>query len=494
MKQKYILSFLATAVALFSVPLASVQAADTRSIIFPVLGGAAYSDDFGAPRSGGRIHEGNDLMGKKMQPLVAATDGYISYITSTEASWGYSLSITDEDGYEYNYLHLNNDSPGTDDGKGGNTNAFAPGIKSGARVTAGEVVGYLGDSGNAETTAPHLHFEIRKNNTPLNPYQSLKAAKVIFDPVERSTRSTRTRAVSGEFFPYQEFEGGATIASANLDKDSKLELVTGTAFNGNGRTIIYVYDTTGKELQKFFAYGELFRGGVDVATADIDKDGVAEIITGAGPGGGPHVKVFKANGTLVSEFMAYGSGFLGGVHVSAADIDGDGQVEIVTGPGSGGGPHIKVFSTTGTMKHEFFAYDGTFTSGVDVAAFGMSGKTAGGIATAGGAGTPSTVKVFSMQGVQAAEFTPYDKGFAGGMRVTAGDTLKSKAGVEIGVVPASNNGPILKIYSTAGKLLETDTSAGFSRSDKGGYDITFSGSDAYIATAGGRKTSVRKVK
>ena len=125
MKQKYILSFLATAVALFSVPLASVQAADTRSIIFPVLGGAAYSDDFGAPRSGGRIHEGNDLMGKKMQPLVAATDGYISYITSTEASWGYSLSITDEDGYEYNYLHLNNDSPGTDDGKGGNTNAFA---------------------------------------------------------------------------------------------------------------------------------------------------------------------------------------------------------------------------------------------------------------------------------------------------------------------------------------------------------------------------------
>src|SRR5437763_839430 len=68
------------------------------------------------------------------------------------------------------------------------------------------------------------------------------------------------------------------------------------------------------------------------------------IVTGAGPGGGPHVRVFNNNGdgTAVS-FFPYASGFGGGVHVAAGDVDGDGIPEIITGAGPGGGPHVRVF-------------------------------------------------------------------------------------------------------------------------------------------------------
>ena len=164
--------------------LPTIQAEETRSIVFPVQGGADYRDDFGDPRVGGRTHEGNDLLAEKMRPLLAATDGIISFLTVDEPTWGWSLTIVDEDGYEYNYLHLNNDTPGTDDGNGGYNNAFAINIQRGSKVIKGQTVGFLGDSGNAETTTPHLHFEIRAPGTDqaINPYESLQAAKILSVP------------------------------------------------------------------------------------------------------------------------------------------------------------------------------------------------------------------------------------------------------------------------------------------------------------------------
>jgi hypothetical protein len=143
-------------------------------IEFPVDGEVRFHDDYGEPRSGGRIHGGVDLIGEKMMPLLAAVDGHISYLTETEPSWGWSLTIRDASGYEFTYIHLNNDTPGTDDGEGGYFNAFASNIYRGARVTRGQVVGYMGDSGNAEETSPHLHFEIHKpEGGTINPYLSL---------------------------------------------------------------------------------------------------------------------------------------------------------------------------------------------------------------------------------------------------------------------------------------------------------------------------------
>ena len=152
--------------------------AETRSILFPVQGNYSFRDDFAEPRDGGaREHLGVDVIANKMTPLVAAVTGTITFIAIPQASWGYSITIRDSDGYTYRYLHMNNDSPGTDDGAGGVEHAYAPGLHRGSQVLQGDIIGWVGDSGNAENTISHLHFEIHKpDRSAIDPYESLLAA------------------------------------------------------------------------------------------------------------------------------------------------------------------------------------------------------------------------------------------------------------------------------------------------------------------------------
>lgn len=164
------------ALAVFLIPAFSL--AQVRTIVFPVAGESSFRNDFSEPRGGGtREHLGIDILAPKMTPVVAAADGVISYIPQTEPSYGYMLTIQDKDGYQYRYIHLNNDTPGTDDGNGGAENAYVSGLKRGTEVTAGQHIGWVGDSGNAEQTVPHLHFEIRApDRIAINPYESLLAS------------------------------------------------------------------------------------------------------------------------------------------------------------------------------------------------------------------------------------------------------------------------------------------------------------------------------
>jgi hypothetical protein len=157
-----------------------------KPIVFPVDGVVTYTDTFGACRGTAceRRHEGQDLMGKKMMRLVAAVDGTVlRLVFSNTSSGGNSVTIKGADGWTYHYIHVNNDTPGTDDGKATRAQAFPANIVVGARVTRGQLVAYMGDSGNAETTSPHLHFEIRQPPPPggytgvaINAYPSLQAA------------------------------------------------------------------------------------------------------------------------------------------------------------------------------------------------------------------------------------------------------------------------------------------------------------------------------
>ncbi|MGH1503087.1 MAG: peptidoglycan DD-metalloendopeptidase family protein [Acidimicrobiales bacterium] len=158
----------------------AAQEAEVRPITLPIhpahLDDVYWSDTFGAPRSGGRSHLGVDMMGPKMTPLVAAADGVVSWWRHDSAR-GNNLVITDDEGWTYHYVHINNDTPGTDDGANPLEFAFAPGIEPGVRVQAGQLVAYMGDSGNAEHTGAHLHFEIeRPDGSSINPTASVDAA------------------------------------------------------------------------------------------------------------------------------------------------------------------------------------------------------------------------------------------------------------------------------------------------------------------------------
>src|SRR5207248_2010959 len=154
---------------------------------------------------------------------------------------------------------------------------------------------------------------------------------------------------------------------------------------------------------------------------DVDGDGHPELITGAGQGGGPNVRVFSFNPTtgavsMLANFFPYDPGFGGGVFVAAGVLDGDGVDEVITGAGPGGGPHVSAFAGPGVSPAaSFFAYDAGFAGGVAVAGGDLGGNGAAKIVTGAGPGGGPHVRVFDAAGAPTAiSFFPYDPGFAGG--------------------------------------------------------------------------------
>jgi hypothetical protein len=167
---------MAASIAVGGPPPPAAAQAEIRPIVFPVQGRVTFVDSFGAPRAGGRSHLGVDLMGPKLLPLLAAVDGTVTWLRH-DARAGNNLVITDAEGWTYHYVHINNDSPGTNDNANPREWAFVGGLKQGDRVRAGQPIAYLGDSGNAEGGPPHLHFEIhRPDKVVINPTPSTRSA------------------------------------------------------------------------------------------------------------------------------------------------------------------------------------------------------------------------------------------------------------------------------------------------------------------------------
>jgi parallel beta-helix repeat protein len=199
-------------------------------------------------------------------------------------------------------------------------------------------------------------------------------------------------------------------------------------------------DRSGGARFDVFAYAPEFTGGVTVAFGDVDGDGAADLVTGAGPGGGPHVCVIAAapagagsSPRELASFYAYDAAFLGGVFVAVGDVTGDGVAEIVTGAGAGGGPHVRVFTVglasagqAGIWEHSgFFAFDPAFSGGVRVAVGDLDGDGVGEILTAAGPGGGSQVRAFKIAGggtvLPILSVSAYDEAFSGGVFVAAGD-------------------------------------------------------------------------
>jgi hypothetical protein len=172
---KLILISLAIALAIIPAASTPVDAATEYDMVFPVVGDVQFDNTWGNARSGGRRHEGTDIMASKMLPVVAVADGVIDWVHDGTRKTCCALGVAHDDGWASYYIHMNNDTPGTDNG---DSWGFAPGIEEGTRVVAGQLIGWVGDSGNAEGTPPHIHFELHQpNGTKINPYQSLVAAQ-----------------------------------------------------------------------------------------------------------------------------------------------------------------------------------------------------------------------------------------------------------------------------------------------------------------------------
>jgi hypothetical protein len=168
----------------------------------------------------------------------------------------------------------------------------------------------------------------------------------------------------------------------------------------------------------FFAYDKNFTGGVRVAVGDVNGDGVPDIITAPGPGGGPDIHLYDGrNGALLGRFWALEPNFTGGMYVAAADVNGDGFADIICGGDAGGGPHVTVFSGRDrTIMYSFFAFEMDFTGGVRVAGGDVNGDGFADIITGAGPGGGPHVAVFSgLNGAVIQSFFAYDLRFSDGI-------------------------------------------------------------------------------
>lgn len=248
------------------------------------------------------------------------------------------------------------------------------------------------------------------------------------------------------------FKGGVRVASGDVNGDGIADVVVAAGPGGGPQ--VNVYDGTSLQLvHSFYAYNAAFNDGIFVAVGDVNGDGYADIITGAGQGGGPHVQVFSGqNYSNIASFFAYNPAFSGGISVASGDVNGDGYSDVVVGAGPGGGPHVLAVSGfqlsqgTQVVLASFFAFDPGINRGVFVGAGDYNGDIVGDIVVAAGPGGGPHVKVFNGSGTSLIDtFFAYDINFAGGLSVAMAD-INNDGVAEIVTAPYTNGGPEVKVF------------------------------------------------
>ena len=261
------------------------------------------------------------------------------------------------------------------------------------------------------------------------------------------------------FFAYAEnVRSGVTVASGDVDGDGEKEIVTGPGNSAGPHVRIFEKDGTVK-YPGFFAYEEHFRGGVNIALGDLDGDGIDEIIAGAGVGGGPHIRVFDqlGNQKLTPGFFAYAENFRGGVNVATGDIDKDGMDEIIAGAGKGGGPHIRVFEGSGDLKPiQFFAFHPDFRGGINVAAGDFDGDGKDEIVASQASEGEAWVKVYRYNNNQdiLGQFNAYGSGVEIGTHIAVSD-IDLDGIAEIVTGAGYGGGPHIRIFEGNGEVINS---------------------------------------
>lgn len=235
------------------------------------------------------------------------------------------------------------------------------------------------------------------------------------------------------------FTGGVVTALGDVNHDGVIDLIAGPGPGGGPNIKVISGTDFSTVLYNFFAFESTFSGGVTVASADIDGDLYADILVGAGPGGGPRIKVFSGkNLTVLRDFFAFEPTFSGGVTIATGLINSDLQVDILVGAGPGGGPRLKVFdgASLGVVM-DFFVYDAAFRGGINVAAGNLYGGPSDQIIVGAGAGGGPNVRVYDANKNILQDFFAYNPGFMGGVRVAP--TIFGSNGPGIITAPGPGN-------------------------------------------------------
>ena len=287
------------------------------------------------------------------------------------------------------------------------------------------------------------------------------------------------------FLAYEaDYTGGVRVATGDINGDGVPDIITATGVGGGPRLRAFS-GVDGSVLADFFAYEQSYRGGLSLAVADVTGDGVGDIITGTDQGGGPRVRVFDGRTlSVVQDFFAFDANQRGGVRVAAADFNRDGRADIVATTGEGVPTRVRVFdSATMTPIRDFAPYEANFTGGVNVAAADFNGDGIADIVTGADQGGGPRVTVFDgASGGTLANFFSFNPEFTGGARVAAGD-LTGDGVADLAVAAGSGGGARVTVYSGAGFQVVDDFFA-FDPTSNGGSFVGAGQAKRQLLTTG----------
>ena len=257
------------------------------------------------------------------------------------------------------------------------------------------------------------------------------------------------------FRPYENsFTGGVRVAVGDANNDGFPDVVVSPA-EGGGPRLVVADGFTGKVLFNQFVYEPEMRSGVFVALGDTNGSGRNQIVTGPGVGGGPRVRVFDLpSQAVLRDFYAYAADFRGGIRVA---VDSAAK-QFITSPGDGGGPQVRVWGQGATPVREFFAGDPASRQGIFIAVGDLDRSGVARLVAGTGPGGPAVVMTYDMQtGKQTSAFQPFESSFTGGVRVaTYVDTNVSPAQTRIITGAGVGGGPRVQDFGPAFTDLRTN--------------------------------------
>lgn len=267
----------------------------------------------------------------------------------------------------------------------------------------------------------------------------------------------------------ENFKGGARIARGDFNNDGYGDIAVGAGPGGGPH--VKIFDKSGHEVWNAFPFHKDFKGGVDVAAGDIDGDDRDELVVGQFTDGQAWIKVYKVNEekTILNEFLAFSGTFRGGVRLGCGDIDADGRDEIIAGTGFGGGPQIKVFELDGRIIMNFSPFHTDFRGGVDVASGDIDNDGRDEIMASQNLFGQAWIKTYNSRSEILSEFKAYPDSFKGGANIAAAD-IDNDDKAEIITGTGQNGGPQVRTFEYNGDNLTTNFMA-YGQDFRGGVDV-----------------------
>ncbi|MFH1598577.1 MAG: FG-GAP-like repeat-containing protein [Patescibacteria group bacterium] len=264
------------------------------------------------------------------------------------------------------------------------------------------------------------------------------------------------------FFAYQEsFRGGVDLALGDISGDGNIDLVTKPTQGGGPNVRVYQWDTATHSfelLDWFMAFNEGFRGEINWLLTDVDNDDAAEIIMAPKSQGGPNVRVYQYNGNAMEVkdwFMAYDENFLGGVNILAGDVDGDNIKEIITTPHQQGAPNVRIYQwNTASEQYEvldwFWAFQNSFRGQFNTKIADVNGDGNKDIIVAPAEAGGPNVRVYTYNTTDEIVelidwFWAYQQNYLGGVNLDIAD-LDGDGNKEIITTPNASGGPNIRAY------------------------------------------------